>query len=222
MMWTDDVPEALRSKGWARIPIGFTEEDLLCVRPTDTPVMRGGRVIGFASTSCREPDTDRLMAGFIDYAKRAEKAARLERSLADMLKPRPATLADVLKNPAGTLLRRRSWPVHWWVEIVHPKGFVGLKYVAIADGKGPNGREFLRGQAVTFGELGIEASTATDWEVLDEPPIKVLSPFDASDPTTTHPRDVTCALMINGRLIPVEKLPDALGRKMTVLVVEPA
>jgi hypothetical protein len=132
-------------------------------------------------------------------------------------------LAEVLTYPIGTIIRRDSWPLHWWFEIdmredpfkeKPPK--IGLKYFALISGKGPMGTEAQRGQ--TMWQMGagmLEDVIATDWSALGEPPIRVAI---STEGVVAH--DWTSAIVADGTLLPVESIPERASgyRRVTVLV----
>ena len=54
-LWSDDVPDALRSNGWTRVPTDFSEEQLSGVRPLNPVVVSDGRL---QLVACHYPTID--------------------------------------------------------------------------------------------------------------------------------------------------------------------
>ena len=137
---------------------------------------------------------------------------------------------EVITNPIGTLLRRESWPCHWWVEIsCTPGGRRTLRHTAISTGHGPFGDVSI-GDHIDMVSVTFDAACATDWTVLDEPPIKIIDSGDHAifvelgSATLTWNAvgggDINAAheaRLADGRMIFVEELPSVPGRMVTVL-----
>jgi hypothetical protein len=118
---------------------------------------------------------------------------------------------EVITKPIGTLLRRESWPGHWWVQISCTHGgCAALRHTAISTGRGPFGDVSI-GDHIDMVSLSFDAACAHDWTVIDVPPINVAT----FDPGVIHYGDH--AVFVDGHLIFVDEQPDIPGREITVL-----
>lgn len=116
--------------------------------------------------------------------------------------------AEVLTHPAGTLIRRESWPLHWWMTI-DPDGR-RLAYTSIVGG-GPFGVDVMEGQTVFYSMAPVDDVLATDWVVIAEPPIQRTKLDQAS-----------YAIYESGKLLPITDMPERADgyRTITVLVCD--
>lgn len=115
---------------------------------------------------------------------------------------------EVITRPFGTIIRRTSWPLHWWLTIIEkPDTFgsrdpkVAISFKALVDMKQtPVQRQMPAGQTVITQGITVDAAIADDWVALDKPSIDVLTPKPDS-PAPDY------ALSVSGQLIPLASMP---------------
>lgn len=128
---------------------------------------------------------------------------------------------QAIDHPAGSIIRRTAWPLHWWVTIFNRADLLDsdaptalcLAYTALTDGRGPMCKEVARGETHYAMSVSVEDAIADDWTVSNTPPIKVLTPTP-DGPAPDY------ALSVGGQLIPLAAAPDyTIDKYRTVTVL---
>ena len=155
---------------------------------------------------------------------------------------------EVIQSPPDTIIRRASWPLHWWLKIIgaplpnrEGSGLLpGLSLLASPHIEDRNSAfssksGFARASHAQYSKivasplprisvervdaLPVGDAAANDWERLSAPPIDVV---ERGPLQSERPYD--CAILIDGKVTPLHSLPESAPgyRVVKVLVLESA